>query len=276
MPILSVVSFRRLSANSAARTKASSAPANTRVCAASMRSARGTLASPKCPRLKVVDQTTASVTTKAAAAANSGRQRTATHNRRGNTRATGKAVAHGPCGREMTNTLSTARVTSPTVPSISSRRGGSSRTASANPISSGATVTMPSEHDANQRRHTVGADAVGWTRLTATAAPTAAIAAPTAVATRNPSTWDTSSSLNALPNQRSISHAVRRAWPALTRPKAMASPGVPGNHEVGEGGCDCHGGSHRQAHARPERYQHAHGNARRRPKDGHTFPGAKG
>src|SRR5262249_5307500 len=89
-----------------------------------MRSARGMLASPKCPMLNVIDQTTASATTNIAAAVNTGRQRTAIHNKRENTNATGKAVAHCLCGREMKKLLSAARVVSAIVPSRSSRRGG--------------------------------------------------------------------------------------------------------------------------------------------------------
>src|SRR5215831_7909760 len=115
--------------------------------------------------LKVVDQTTVSVTTNTATAANTGRQRTATHNSTGSARATGKAVAQGPCGKEMRNALSAARVTSAIVPSISSRRAGGSRNASPSPISSGATVIRPSEHDANQSRHTLKGIAAGSTKL---------------------------------------------------------------------------------------------------------------
>ena len=70
-------------------------------------------------------------------------------------------------------------------------------------------VTMPSKHDANQSRHTSRADAVACAKLIATAAPAAAMAAPTALAAKNPSTWNTSSSLNERPNQRSTSQAVR-------------------------------------------------------------------
>ena len=159
--VRNAASLWRRSANSAARIRARSAAANTSVWAARMRSARGTLASANCPASKVVDQKTASATINIAAAANAGRQRTAIHKRTGSTKATGRAVAHGLCGREMTKILSTARVASPTIPSISSRRGGSSRTVSARPIRRGATVKMPSEQDANHSRHACVEDVAG-------------------------------------------------------------------------------------------------------------------
>src|SRR5262245_21778407 len=159
------------------------------VCAASMRSARATLASPKCPTLKVSDQTTAKATTNAAAAENTGRQRTATHSRTGNTRATGNAVDQGPSGSEMTNALNAANTTTPTEPSASSRREGELRTASAIPTSSGATATIPSRQDANQTRHTMKRGPLGTMSPIESAAPRAANAAPSVLATKNPSTW---------------------------------------------------------------------------------------
>jgi len=85
-----------------------------------------------------------------------------------------------------------------------------SRTASPSPISSGATVTIPSEDAANQRPHTWRGDVVGLIRLMAAIAPAAVIADPTAVAVKNQSTRGTSSSLKALPNHRSSNQAVRR------------------------------------------------------------------
>src|SRR5262245_23866295 len=158
------------------------------VCAARMRSARAMLASPKCPTLKVSDQTTVKATTNAVAAENTGRQRTAIHSRTGNTRATGNAVDQGASGSEMTNALNAASITTPTVPSTSSRPEGELRTASGISTSSGATVTIPSRQDADQTRHTVKGDPVGSIRLKAIVAPIAPTAAPIVAATKNPST----------------------------------------------------------------------------------------
>src|SRR5215475_5356056 len=138
----------------------------------------------------------AKLTTNAPAAANTGRQRTTIHNRSGKTRATGKAVFHGPCGRERRSALNTARTTTANVPSLSSPRGGSSRDASPSPISKGATVTVPSRHDANQSRHTLNGETDGSDQLIAIAAQAAPIAAAAVLAARNPKTWRTSSSLN--------------------------------------------------------------------------------
>src|SRR5262245_48019843 len=92
------------------------------------------------------------------------------------------------------------------------------------PISSGATVTTPSEAAANQRAHTWRGDAVSLIRLIATTAPAAATADPIAVAAKNHSTRRTSSRLNVLPNHRSSSQAVTRLCTALRKPKAKESP----------------------------------------------------
>src|SRR5262249_42004341 len=92
------------------------------------------------------------------------------------------------------------------------------------PISSGATVTTPSEAAANQRADTWRGDAVSLIRLIATTAPAAATPDPIAVAAKNHRTRRTSSRLNVLPNHRSSSQAVTRVCTALRKPKAMESP----------------------------------------------------
>src|SRR5262245_13049824 len=184
------------------------------------------LASPKCPMLKVIDETTASATTNIAAAVNTGRERTAIHNKRENTNATGKAVAHGLCGRDVKNMLSAARVVSTIVPSSISRRGGGSRTASRNPISRGATVTVPSKPATNQIHNTSGENGLGSTKVTAINAPAALVPAAIALATRKPRTCGTSSSLNAPANQRWTSQAVRSTSPAFRNTKVMTNHGL--------------------------------------------------
>src|SRR5262245_9224159 len=181
------------------------------VCAASMRSTRGTLASPKCPTPKVIDQTTARATTNAAAAANTGRQRTITQSRTGNTSTTGTAVAQGPCGNEITKAHNAANIESASAPSTDSRRAGTRRLASASPTRSGATVTMPSRQEANQTRHTMVGDDVACKSSKAIVAPKAATAAPIVLAIKKPRTWRTSLSSNDLPNQCSINPVVRSA-----------------------------------------------------------------
>src|SRR5215510_4609477 len=138
--------------------------------------------------LRVVDPMTINPTTRAAAAANTGRQRMATHSSKGNTKASGKAVAQGPSGKEIKKAVSAMSAMSPAQPSISSGRGSRSRLASPSSMSSGETVTIPSEDAANQRRHTYRGDVVGSMELMANAAPAAAIADPAALAAKNPST----------------------------------------------------------------------------------------
>src|SRR6266436_2083455 len=100
--------------------------------------------------LKVIVQTIVSETMNAAAAANTGRQRAAIHSRIGNSRATGSIVTHGSGGSETMATVNAANATSATTPSRISLPGGCSRRALARPITSGATVTMPTASDANQ------------------------------------------------------------------------------------------------------------------------------
>src|SRR5262245_11968849 len=159
----------------------------------------------------------------AAAAANTGRQRTAIHNTNGNTRADVTAVAQGPGGREITNAPVAPRVTSAVAPSTRSRRGSAWRIADASPIGSGATVTMPSAADVNQARQALKMSVVGWL-IAITAVPlTAATRVPTAVAPRKPRTDDTFSSLNAGPNQPSMRRAVSKAPPVLHKARAIAS-----------------------------------------------------
>src|SRR6267143_3889525 len=99
---------------------------------------------------KVIVQTIGSETMNAAAAANTGRQRAASHSRIGNSRATGTIVCHGFGGIETMMTVIAANATSATTPAMISLRGVGSRTAWARPLTSGATVTMQRASDANQ------------------------------------------------------------------------------------------------------------------------------
>jgi hypothetical protein len=80
---------------------------------------------------------------------------------------------------------------------------------------------MPSEQDANHSRHACAEDVVDSRKWTTIPAPLAAIASLTALATTNPSTCATDSNVNARPNQRSMSQAVRRASPVLKKAKVM-------------------------------------------------------
>src|SRR5215813_3834314 len=216
--------MRRRSANKAARTRVSTAPVKTMVCAASTRSARGMVASPKCPTPKVMDPTTVEATMNAEAAANVGGQRTEIHSRTGNTIARGNAVDHGPSGSAMATALNAPNIDSPNMPSNSSARGGTWRTASAIPTSSGATAIMPSRQEPNQTLQNVTTGTVASKRATTIAAPVAATTEPMVLASKNPSTLETIPSLNDLLNHRSINAVVRSAWAALTSAKATASP----------------------------------------------------
>src|SRR6266853_4751528 len=118
---------------------------------------------------KVIVQTIVSETMNAPAAASTGRQRAASHSRIGNSRATGTIVCHGFGGSETMMTVIAANATSATTPSMISLRGGGSRTAWARPMTSGATVMMPTASDANQCSQVVQIGAVGlWNNLKTT------------------------------------------------------------------------------------------------------------
>src|SRR3954469_24521820 len=96
---------------------------------------------------KVVVHTIVSAMTKAAAAANTGRQRADSHSNSGNTKAIGNTVSQDCCGKKIIIALINDIAASATAPSRASLGGGGSRAAAASPISSGATVTMPSASD---------------------------------------------------------------------------------------------------------------------------------
>src|SRR5258706_8791617 len=162
--------------------------------------------------------------TNAAAAANTGRHRAATHSTNGNREAAGTTVAHSPGGRAKTSVPVTASATSAIEPSTSSRVGNARRDADARPMSTGARVTIPSASEANQRSQIVSGGAVVWPNNSSVAvAPAAAAPAPMAAARNSPVTCGISSSLNPRPTQRSISQATSRTSPALQTAKAGAS-----------------------------------------------------
>src|SRR5215471_8929458 len=109
----------------------------------------------------VVVQTIARVTMKAAAAANTGRQRAAIHHRTGNSSAIGTTVVQGSGGSAMTITLMTMSDASAARPSMVSFGPGGARVAEASPITSGAIVMIPSASDANQFCQVTKSGAVG-------------------------------------------------------------------------------------------------------------------
>src|SRR5262245_64501441 len=96
---------------------------------------------------------------KAAAAAKTGWQRAAIHNRTGNSSAIGTTVVQGFGGNAMTMTLITMSDASAMSPSMVSLCAGGSRAAEASPITSGAIVTMPGASDANHSCQVAKTDA---------------------------------------------------------------------------------------------------------------------
>src|SRR5262249_5564217 len=86
---------------------------------------------------------------KAAAAAKTGWQRAAIHNRTGNNSAIGTTVVQGFGGNAMTMTLMTMSDASAMSPSMVSFRAGGSRAREASPIPSGGVETMRGASEAN-------------------------------------------------------------------------------------------------------------------------------
>ena len=265
--ICSAASLRFLSENRAARIRTINAPVMASVCAARMRSETGRLTSAKCPTGKVADQTTVRATTNAAAAANTGRQRTAIQSRTGKTTPTGKAVAQVSCGSEIKSTLRTASVARPVVPSISSRRVGGSRRAAPKPTTRGATVIVPNRHDTNQMLpHIDGGRREGGE----------------ADSHDNPQGGEGRPRRARHDEPQHLPHVIqleRTTEPVLEEPRREhglagaddgerdCEPGVAGEDELGGYGCDRHGRHHWHARLGPERDQRTDRNASRRPED---------
>src|SRR5262249_7362959 len=99
---------------------------------------------------------------KAAAAANTGRQRAPIHNRTGNNNAIGTTVVQGSGGSAMRMTLMTRRNASARRLALFSFPPGGWCVAEPSPITGGAMVMMPSAWDGNQFGQVTKSDAVVW------------------------------------------------------------------------------------------------------------------
>src|SRR5262245_34023396 len=121
-------------------------------------------------------------------------------------------------------TASAARMA---LPSINSRRGGSSRSTGGSVITNGAKVTRPIAWETNQALHKLATGAAnGSTNPIAAAAGTAATAVATPATAMNPRVQGKFLNWNDGPKYRSISQAVSRASPAAQRAKARTSHGL--------------------------------------------------
>src|SRR5262245_29821049 len=128
-------------------------------------------------------------TANAAAAANTGRQRELSQSNNGMRNMAGAINDQGPLSTTEAITFAEATTMTARVPSSNSGHAGGSRTAAATPISSGATVIMPSASDANQTCQTSRKSAVeGPSSFIAPAAPMAAIAVAIIATTKKPTT----------------------------------------------------------------------------------------
>src|ERR1700678_1194971 len=138
---------------------------------------------------KVVVHAMVRETTNTPAAANTGRQRAASHNSTGNNSAPGATVSQNCSGSESTTPVIAASANRPAAPSISSLRGGRSRMAAENPIKTGATVTTPTATPVHQCSQVVRISASGpRNNRDATAPPKDDGAVPAMAAPKKPKT----------------------------------------------------------------------------------------
>src|ERR1700748_2222318 len=105
--------------------------------------------------LKVVVQTIETLTMNAVAAAKTGRQRAATHNKGANNTATAPTVAKSSERENIASPLASASAATAKVPSTISLKGGRSRQADDSSMSNGATVMIPNASEANHCCHAV-------------------------------------------------------------------------------------------------------------------------
>src|SRR6266850_219394 len=92
----------------------------------------------------VVVQTIVNAHRNVATAIKAGRTRAAVHTNSGQSEAIASSSVHGSWGRKTRSKHSVATIASAKVPSAISRRGGALRKNDASPITSGATVIVPS------------------------------------------------------------------------------------------------------------------------------------
>src|SRR5262249_15610430 len=105
---------------------------------------------PKWPMPKIVVHTIALDAMNAAAPANTGRERAASHNKIGSSQAMGSMVSQVSCPRERMAAVMTASAASAATLWVSSPPGGGCTSAAPRPITGGATGTTPTTSDANQ------------------------------------------------------------------------------------------------------------------------------
>src|SRR5262249_18721798 len=148
----------------------------------------------------VVVHTIARVTMKAAAAAKTGWQCAAIHNRTGNNSAIGTTVVQGFGGNAMTMTLMTMSDASAMSPSMVSFRAGGSRAAEASPSPGGRSEAAAGAEEATTPRGVTesGGGAKG-NKATPGVPPMPETAVATIAAPNKPSTWRSRSRLKGEP-----------------------------------------------------------------------------
>src|SRR5262245_13288240 len=137
----------------------------------------------------VVVQTIERLTMNAAAEANTGRQRAASHNSGANNSVTGPTVAKSSHRWNMASPHVTANATTANAPSMNSLRESRSREDEMSSISNGATVMIPSPSDSNHCCQVVNSGVAElWSNSNVTAPPIPETAVPIIAAATNPST----------------------------------------------------------------------------------------
>src|SRR6516165_3375082 len=161
---------------------------------------------------------TVSDTMNAPANPKTGLHRAISHNSNGNTTASGSNESQDPVGCVIAIQPIRARSESTPMASMASARDGGLRQTWPRPITSGATITIPTPSDKNHARQTSQYGAAVWNRVIVAAPPRAEAAAPRQAAAAKPSTRRRSSKANGRPNQRSINPATKTVSPALQKP----------------------------------------------------------
>lgn len=137
-------------------------------------------------------------------------------------------------------------------------------------MSTGAIVTVPSKHAANQTRHAVKGDAIAC--KDANDGGTAECGNSPSRRARHhepqdlPHVIQLACAAEPAPNQPSRDDGLSRVEEA----ERDGDPDVPADHEVGGDGREHHAGGHGQTGVRPKDDQRTYGDARGRPEDGQS------
>src|SRR5215469_10589974 len=181
-----------------------------------MRCSIGKRGSPKKPMANVVVTTIVMAQMNVATAVMPGGSRAAIQRNKGHSEIIASSRVHGLFGKSTRNVHRTHTTASAKALSTASRADGTLRVKDAKPITSGATVSVPSASEANQFSHIVGADTfTAWNHTNPIVPTIPETAVPAIVAANSPITRRSVLSSNGEPYARAISPATMVASMAL-------------------------------------------------------------